>query len=190
MVRNLRKCVFWTLSLVQDGKLYDVIVPALEKCHTWYVSTSQTPAFLPAVLQGTPWALVLTKKLGLPWCTTVSLMVLVLYGPDWEPIQLPVASPWPWAQPRLDGGCGGLAVSCPARGTMRLSKVPGPGSRGHLGQSCSSGRASFVMWAAASWAPEKEPLQQDQRQGQWPLFWPSLNRANLSLSTYCKSFQI
>lgn len=142
-VRTLSKCVLWTLSLVRDGKLYEVIVPALED-NTWCVNTFQTPAFLPAVLQVTPWALLLTKKLGVPWGTAVSLMVLVLQGPDWEPTWLPVTSPCPWAQPRLDSGWGGLPVSCPACGMMRLGNVPGPGSTGHLGESCSSGRASRV----------------------------------------------
>lgn len=65
--------------------------------------------------------------------------------PSWslslEPTWLPVTLPCPWARSRLDGGCGGLPVSCPTRGTMRLSNLPGPGSRGHLGASCSSGGA-------------------------------------------------
>lgn len=119
------------LDIVSSPGLQTVwlLVLELEKSRIWCVSTSQTPAFLPAVLEVIPWALVLPKKLGVPLGASVSLMVLVLPGPDWEPTW-----PCPWAQPRLDGGCGTLPVSCPVCEMMKLSNVPG--SRGHLGQSC------------------------------------------------------
>lgn len=121
-VGTLRKCLFWTLSLVQDGRLYEVIVPALEKPLTWYCQYFYL-------------SLTVNQETG----------GAIMYH------SIP-HGPCPLSPPSYQGSC--------------LTHQPSPD------------------WRVAVGVCLALPLQQGQRQGPiWPLFWPSLNRANLPLST-------